>query len=78
MPDILAGRMLIFDGCNTTVRNIKLRQRNPNCAVCGDKPTVTAPINYTQFCQGNAHDKVRKSIQLLKLKFLKDDIFFTL
>lgn len=57
-PDILSSRMLIFDGSNTTFRNIKLRQRNTNCAVCGAAPTITAPINYEQFCQANAHDKV--------------------
>lgn len=50
--------MLIFDGSNTTFRNITLRKRSANCAVCGDNPSVTRPINYEQFCQATAHDKV--------------------
>lgn len=57
MPDVLSKRMLMFDGSNTTFRNIKLRDRNPSCAVCGDNPIITSPINYQQFCQANAHDK---------------------
>ncbi|GLV31969.1 Ubiquitin-like activating enzyme 4 [Carabus blaptoides fortunei] len=56
MPNVLAGRLLLFDGSNTTFRNVQLRKRNPQCAVCGDIPTVTAPIDYEQFCRSNAHD----------------------
>ena len=29
-------------------------QKDPDCAVCGESPTVTAPIDYDAFCQGPA------------------------
>jgi adenylyltransferase/sulfurtransferase len=30
-------------------RNLKLR-RDPNCPVCGEKPTIREYIDYDQFC----------------------------
>ncbi|KAL1492130.1 hypothetical protein ABEB36_012619 [Hypothenemus hampei] len=55
---LLSQRLLLFDGINSTFRNVKLRSRNPNCAVCGDNPTITDLIDYEQFCRASAHDKV--------------------
>ncbi|XP_025834798.1 adenylyltransferase and sulfurtransferase MOCS3 isoform X2 [Agrilus planipennis] len=57
-PGVLSGRLLIFDGSDTVFRNIKLRQRNPQCVVCGDNPVITKPIDYEQFCGSKAADKV--------------------
>jgi adenylyltransferase/sulfurtransferase len=34
---------------------VRLR-KNPDCPVCGDKPTVTELIDYEQFCGMPAHD----------------------
>jgi len=45
----LAGRLLLFDALDMAVRVMKLR-RDPNCVVCGAKPTVTALVDYEQFC----------------------------
>ena len=56
--------MLIFDGSSGSFRNIKLRNRSINCAVCGDSPSITAPIDYIQFCGSNINDKA-KSLALL-------------
>lgn len=50
--------MLIFDGSNTTFRNVRLRPKSISCAVCGENPTITKLINYEQFCGARAHDKV--------------------
>ncbi|XP_050306166.1 adenylyltransferase and sulfurtransferase MOCS3 [Anthonomus grandis grandis] len=55
---VLSGRLLLFIGCDTIFRNVKLRPRNVNCAVCGDNPTLTQLIDYEQFCGAAAHDKV--------------------
>ncbi|KAJ8970260.1 hypothetical protein NQ317_018122 [Molorchus minor] len=55
---VLSGQLLLFDGSSTTFRNVKLRGRNPKCAICGENPTVTKLIDYEQFCQSSAHDKV--------------------
>jgi adenylyltransferase/sulfurtransferase len=59
MDGVLSGRLLLFDGSGTNFRNVKLRQRVAECAVCGDNPTITTPIDYEQFCGSKAHDKVR-------------------
>jgi adenylyltransferase/sulfurtransferase len=47
--ETLVGRFLIFDAWRMRFRELKLR-RDPECPVCGDNPTVTALIDYEQFC----------------------------
>ncbi|KAI9143377.1 molybdenum cofactor synthesis 3 [Paraphysoderma sedebokerense] len=50
-------RMLLFDGLNGTIRNIKLRPKQLNCCVCGENPTIKELIDYVQFCGSSAVDK---------------------
>jgi adenylyltransferase/sulfurtransferase len=45
----LIGRFLIFDALRMKFRELKLR-KDPDCPVCGEHPTVTALIDYEQFC----------------------------
>ncbi len=45
----LVGRLLLYDAFTMKFRELKLR-RDPACPVCGDHPTVTALIDYDQFC----------------------------
>ena len=45
----LIGRLLLVDALNMQFRQLKLR-KNPDCPVCGSNPTVTALIDYDQFC----------------------------
>ena len=45
----LVGRLLLVDALNMRFRELKLR-KNPECPVCGAKPTVTKLIDYQQFC----------------------------
>jgi len=45
----LAGRLMLFDALAMNVRTMKLR-RDPACPICGDHPTITALIDYEQFC----------------------------
>jgi adenylyltransferase/sulfurtransferase len=47
--DSLAGRLLLVDALSMQFRTLKLR-KNPDCPVCGTHPTVTALIDYDQFC----------------------------
>ena len=49
--ETLAGRLLHFDALKMKFREFNLR-RDPECPVCGEKPTITAPIDYEQFCGG--------------------------
>src|ERR1700761_2669441 len=45
----LIGRLLLVDALGMRFRELKLR-KNPECPVCGENPTVTALIDYDQFC----------------------------
>jgi molybdopterin/thiamine biosynthesis adenylyltransferase/rhodanese-related sulfurtransferase len=45
----LLGRMMHFDTLSGEVRLLKLR-RDPECVVCGDRPTITKLIDYEVFC----------------------------
>ena len=45
----LSGRLLLYDALEMTFREMRI-QRDPNCPVCGDRPTITAPVDYDDFC----------------------------
>ncbi|XP_049849770.1 uncharacterized protein LOC126320373 isoform X3 [Schistocerca gregaria] len=42
----LSGRMLYLDANTSVFREFKLRARNSNCSVCGDRPRITKLFNY--------------------------------
>lgn len=43
------GKLLTYDAVSFETRTLKLRA-DPNCPVCGKNRTITAPIDYEQFC----------------------------
>ncbi len=45
----LIGRFMIYDALRMKFRELKLR-KDPDCPVCGTHPTVTALIDYEEFC----------------------------
>ncbi|WP_042412275.1 adenylyltransferase/sulfurtransferase MoeZ [Streptacidiphilus anmyonensis] len=45
----LVGRLMIYDALEMTYRQVKVR-KDPNCALCGENPTVTDLIDYEAFC----------------------------
>ncbi len=45
----LVGRLLMFDALEMTFRTLRI-QRDRDCPVCGDQPTVMELIDYEQFC----------------------------
>lgn len=45
----LIGRLLLVDALAMRFRELKLR-KNPECPVCGDRPTMRELIDYNQFC----------------------------
>lgn len=65
MPETLSGRLLVFDGIETRFRNINLRTRNQECAICGKNPIIKELIDYEQFCGAKANDK-NPNLNLLK------------
>src|SRR5438552_10943089 len=46
----LVGRLLHFDALKVKFRELNLR-RDPQCPVCGENPTIFAPIDYDQFAE---------------------------
>jgi molybdopterin/thiamine biosynthesis adenylyltransferase len=42
---LLTGSLLVYDALTMEFRKIKLPKRN-ECAVCGEHPTITTPIDY--------------------------------
>jgi len=47
--DPMVGRLMLYDGLEMTYRSVKIR-KDPNCAICGENPTVTELIDYEAFC----------------------------
>jgi sulfur-carrier protein adenylyltransferase/sulfurtransferase len=47
--DPLVGKLMIYDALEMEYRKLKVR-KDPNCALCGENPTVTDLIDYETFC----------------------------
>ena len=47
--DPAVGQLVIYDALELSWRKLKVR-KDPNCALCGDNPTVTGLIDYDAFC----------------------------
>lgn len=45
----LVGTLMVYDGLEMQYRSVRIR-KDPNCAVCGNEPTVTELIDYEAFC----------------------------
>ncbi len=45
----LTGRLLLFNALDMKFKELRLR-RDPQCPLCGEKPTITKLIDYEQFC----------------------------
>ena len=45
----LVGRLLLFDGRRMQFRELAL-EKDPDCPVCGTRPSVTSLIDYEAFC----------------------------
>lgn len=52
--DPLIGRLLLYNALEMTFREVAM-PRDPHCSVCGDNPTVTALIDYEDFCGLRGH-----------------------
>ena len=71
----LVGRLVHFDALKVQFRELKLR-RDPQCPVCGENPTIVAPIDYDQFCGARDDASVAGiSVQELKAKMDAGEAF---
>src|SRR5258706_660929 len=82
----LVGRLLLYNALDMKFREVNV-QKDPDCPVCGKNPTITALIDYEQFCgiglgeeeaavQTNGVPEI--SAQELKQKFDHKDNFVLL
>ena len=51
----LVGKLMIYDALEMEYRKLRVR-KDPNCALCGDHPTVTGLIDYETFCGAVSDD----------------------
>jgi adenylyltransferase/sulfurtransferase len=49
----LYGRLLTYDALAMAFKTFRV-PKDPGCAVCGEKPTITEPVDYAAFCAANA------------------------
>ena len=47
--ELLLGKLLVFNALKMDFRKLNI-QKNPDCPVCGNKPTITELIDYELFC----------------------------
>ena len=83
----LIGRFLIYDALRMKFRELKLK-KDPDCPVCGTHPTVTALIDYEQFCgvvpaveetmTTRQHNETEIDVRELKRKIDAKDDFYLL
>ena len=73
--DTLLGRLMVYDALEMTYRQVRIR-KDPDCAVCGEDPTVTGLIDYEAFCgtiSEEAAEAARDStISVMQLKEMLD------
>ncbi|HXK23918.1 MAG TPA: molybdopterin-synthase adenylyltransferase MoeB [Myxococcota bacterium] len=49
----LVGRLLVYDALAMEFQTFRV-PKDPDCAVCGPRPRITAPIDYATFCAARA------------------------
>src|SRR5262245_19611631 len=82
--DPLIGRLLLFDALQMRFRALRL-QKDRECPICGDHPTVTKLIDYEQFCgitpavraadRGTLSAELETSVEDLKARLDRGDVF---
>jgi molybdopterin/thiamine biosynthesis adenylyltransferase/rhodanese-related sulfurtransferase len=56
----LVGRLLLVDALRMEMRTIRTA-KNPACAVCGARPTLTRLVDYEAFCAGRPGTALRET-----------------
>jgi sulfur-carrier protein adenylyltransferase/sulfurtransferase len=61
--DPLVDRLLLVDGLRMRFRELRLR-KDPDCPVCGDRPTIRDLIDYDRFCGILPEDQPERSMSV--------------
>ncbi len=48
--ELLNGKLLLYDSLGMDFKKLKI-QRNPDCPICSENPTIKELIDYEEFCQ---------------------------
>jgi adenylyltransferase/sulfurtransferase len=82
--DSLIGRLLSFDALKFSFKEFKLR-KNPDCPICGNKPTIHELIDYEQFCgielpsiREENHGQYKITVEELKTRLDRGDDLYIL
>ena len=59
------GKFVIYNSLDMQSRNLKLH-KDPACPICGTKPTITALIDYEQFCGMKVEETQTKEVAVAK------------
>ena len=62
----LIGRLLVYDALGARVRELKLR-RDPACALCGERRSIFALVDYDSFCGLKPHEQAVAMAQQAEL-----------
>lgn len=57
----LAGNVGVFNALDMSFQKVPI-QRNPNCVVCGDSPTITELIDYNLWCSSSDNSIARTEL----------------
>jgi sulfur-carrier protein adenylyltransferase/sulfurtransferase len=57
----LVGSLMIYDALEMEYRKLPVR-KDPNCAICGEHPTVTELIDYDAFCGAISEEAAEASV----------------
>jgi adenylyltransferase/sulfurtransferase len=67
--ETLVGRLLLFDAWAMRFNELTI-ERDPDCPVCGQNPTITEPIDYEDFC--GLGEKTQEAAEPIAAGQLKD------
>ncbi len=59
------GKFVIYNSLDMQFRNLKLH-KDPACPICGTNPTITALIDYEQFCGMKVEETQTKEVAVAK------------
>ncbi|HEX9766292.1 MAG TPA: molybdopterin-synthase adenylyltransferase MoeB [Nitriliruptorales bacterium] len=73
--DPMIGRLGLYDALEARWMTVKVN-KDPDCPVCGENPTVTELIDYEEFCGVPAHDREETGevddLELLPSEYAED------
>jgi molybdopterin/thiamine biosynthesis adenylyltransferase/rhodanese-related sulfurtransferase len=71
----MIGRLGLYDALEQRWMHVKVN-KDPDCPVCGEEPTVTELIDYEQFCGVPAHDReeldAADDLEVLPVEYAED------